>query len=140
MGCGRTRHKGYGLALLIESLSGALTGAAMTWGVRSWMGDDPAQPTGHGAAVLAIDPRAIAPDLPARVDRLIDEIHAAPGADGVERIYVPGEMEWARQAAARELGIELPAVVSDSLREGAGLVALDLDDYLLKPTTGQEKA
>ena len=134
------RHKGYGLALLVESLSGALTGAAMTWEVRSWMGDDPAQPTGHGAAFLAIDPRAIAPDLPARVDRLIDEIRAAPRADGVERIYVPGEMEWARQAAAREHGIELPADVIASLREGAALVGLDLNDYLRKPTTEQEQA
>jgi LDH2 family malate/lactate/ureidoglycolate dehydrogenase len=126
-------HKGYGLALLVESLSGALTGAAMTWGIRSWLGGDETLPTLHGAAFLAIDPAAIAPDLPSRIADLIDEIHASPRADGADRIYVPGEMEWARQAAAREHGVALPADVIASLREGTALVGLDLDDYLMEP-------
>lgn len=133
-------HKGYGLALLIESLSAALTGAAMTWGVRSWMGDDPALPTGHGAAFLVLDPQAIAPDLPSRVADLIDEIHRAPRADGADRIYVPGEMEWARQEAARQYGVALPPDVIASLREGAALVGLALDDYLLAPADAEELA
>ena len=46
-------HKGFGLALLIESLAGCLSGAAATWQIRSWLRDDPALPTGHGAAFLA---------------------------------------------------------------------------------------
>ena len=133
-------HKGYGLALLVESLSGALSGAAMTWGIRSWMGDDPALPTQHGAAFLALDPRAIAPGLPARIADLIDEIRAAPKADGADRIYVPGEMEWDRQAAARKHGVALPPDVIASLREGTALVGLDLDDYLMAPGATEELA
>jgi ureidoglycolate dehydrogenase (NAD+) len=131
-------HKGYGLALLIESLSAALTGAAMTWGVRSWLGDDPALPTGHGAAFLVLDPQALAPDLPSRVADLIDEIHRAPRAEGADRIYVPGEMEWARQEAARQHGVALPPDVIASLREGTALVGLTLDDYLLAPADAEE--
>ncbi|HEY2286857.1 MAG TPA: Ldh family oxidoreductase, partial [Streptosporangiaceae bacterium] len=30
-------HKGFGLALLIESLAGCLSGAATTWQIRSWL-------------------------------------------------------------------------------------------------------
>ena len=30
----------------------------------------------------------------ARVEELIDEVHHAPTADGADRIYVPGEIEW----------------------------------------------
>ncbi len=131
-------HKGYGLALLIESLSAALTGAAMTWGVRSWLDDDPALPTGHGAAFLALDSQALAPELPSRVADLIDEVHASPCADGANRIYVPGEMEWARQEAARQHGVALPPDVLASLREGTALVGLDLDDYLLAATAAQD--
>jgi len=123
-------HKGFGLALLIESLAGALSGAAMTWQIRSWLGDAPALPTGHGAAFLALDCAAIGDDLPGRIDGLIDEIHAAPTAAGAPRLLVPGEIEWERFSVAQASGIALPSDVLASLRESAGIARLDLDDYL----------
>jgi ureidoglycolate dehydrogenase (NAD+) len=126
-------HKGYGLGLMIEALAGALTGAAMTWQVRSWLGGDLTTPTGHGAAFVVIDATTIHPDLPARVERLVDEIHAAPRADGVDRLYVPGEMEWERYAAAERDGVRLPSDVVHSLQESAELVGLDLADFELGP-------
>jgi LDH2 family malate/lactate/ureidoglycolate dehydrogenase len=125
-------HKGYGLALLIESLSGLLTGAAVTRGVGSWMASDPSQPTHHGAAFLAIDVDAMVPaqGLGRRVELLVDEIHDAPRADGVERIYVPGEIEWERFERAMKEGIELPKDVVDSLRMASELLGLDLDQEI----------
>jgi ureidoglycolate dehydrogenase (NAD+) len=123
-------HKGFGLALLIESLAGCLSGAATTWQIKSWLGDDPALPTGHGAAFLALDCAAMGDGLPGRVDQLIDEVHAAPTAPGTERLLVPGELEWGRLAAAREHGISLPSDVLASLRESAAIAGLDLGDYL----------
>jgi LDH2 family malate/lactate/ureidoglycolate dehydrogenase len=102
----------------------------MTWAVRSWLGDDPALPTLHGAAFLALDGSTIEPGLADRVQSLVDEIHAAPRAEGVERLYVPGEMEWERLAAARSDGVALPSDVLGSLREAAELSSLDLESYL----------
>ncbi len=122
-------HKGYGLGLMIEALAGALSGAAMTWQVRSWLGGDLTGPTGHGAAFVVIDAATIQPDLPARVAALVDEVHAAPRADGVDRLYVPGEMEWERYDRALSAGVELPSDVVHSLAEAAGLVDLDLADF-----------
>lgn len=119
-------HKGYGLALLIESLSGILSGAAITWGIRSWSFDDPSLPTLHGAAFLALDPQHLGQtDFLTRVDGLIDELHAAPRADGVARLYVPGEMEWERMARARQEGIHLPPDVVEKLREAAAMTGTD---------------
>jgi LDH2 family malate/lactate/ureidoglycolate dehydrogenase len=43
-----------------------------------------------------------------RMDALVDEIHAAPRAEGIERLYVPGEMEWERYARAEKHGIPIP--------------------------------
>lgn len=123
-------HKGYGLALLIEALAGALSGAAMTWQVSSWIEADLSQPTHHGAAFLALDATAISPDLPARIEALIDEIHNAPRADGVERLYVPGEIESRRLAQATSEGVRLPPDVVASLRQSAELVGLDLEAHL----------
>jgi LDH2 family malate/lactate/ureidoglycolate dehydrogenase len=122
-------HKGYGLALLIESLSGLLTGAAFTRQILRWMIDDPTQPTGHGAAFIALDVAAFMP-LAAffqRVDALIDEIHRAPRAPGAERIYLPGEMEWERRDHALTEGIRFPDDVLESLRGLAEEFSLDFE-------------
>ena len=125
-------HKGYGIALLIEILSGILTGAAFTWRIQSWMGSDPTLPTDHGGAFLAIDAAAMMPPatFERRMDELIDEIHAAPRAAGVDRILVPGELEWERYGRAMANGISLPPDVIASLREAATIVDLDLDSQI----------
>lgn len=110
-------HKGFGIALLIEMLSGVLTGAAMTRQVVAWVHGDAALPTGHGAAFLAFDIEALMPvdTFKKRVAGLAQEIHGAPRAPGAERIYLPGEMEWERRAQALASGIVLPPDVVASV-------------------------
>ncbi len=122
-------HKGYGLSLLCETLSGILTGAAFTWQVGNWMWDDGQQPTHHGAAFIVIDPNAILPaaQFASRMETLIDEIHAAPRADGVSRLYVPGEMEWERRDHALTHGVPLPEDVVINLRKAAEMTGLTPD-------------
>ncbi len=124
-------HKGYGLALLIETLSGILSGAGVTWGIRSWMLADTSLPTGHGAAFLAIDPRCIAPEgnFCSRVDALIDEIHEAPKAEGSERILVPGEREWDYYRQALNEGIALPFDAWEKIHDAAILSKLEVSSY-----------
>ena len=114
-------HKGYGLSLLVETLSGILTGAAFTWRVGNWMWDDGKQPTNHGAAFIVIDTNAIMPaaQFTSRMEALIDEIHAAPIADGANPLRVPGEMEWERHRQAMTEGIALPDDVMVNLRKAA---------------------
>lgn len=119
-------HKGYGLSLLIETLSGILSGAAFTWQVGNWMWDDGKQPTQHGAAFIAIDTNAImpAPQFANRMEALIDEIHAAPLAEGASPLRVPGEIEWERYERALRDGIALPDDVVANLRKAADLAGL----------------
>ncbi len=125
-------YKGFGLALLVESLSGLLSGAAVTWEIASWMAVAPDQPTQHGAAFIAIDPAVFGPreEFLARVDKLIDEIHAAPAAEGIERILVPGDREFAAQQRAQREPLVLSADVAQNVRLAAELGGLRLDDYL----------
>lgn len=110
-------HKGYGLALWAEILSGVLPGGAITWQVGSWIFDEPSKPSLHNAAFIAIDVATIAPPLEfaARVRSLIDEIHKAPTAEGVERVLLPGEREWNLHRSAKNHGIDLPADVVSKL-------------------------
>lgn len=111
-------HKGYGLALLIETLSGVLTGAAIAQHILSWSFDDASLVTGHGAAFIAVDVNSIMPieQFKQRVDQTIREIREAPKAKGVDRIFLPGEMEWERREKALVEGIDLPEDVAAKLR------------------------
>jgi LDH2 family malate/lactate/ureidoglycolate dehydrogenase len=134
-------HKGYGLALLIEALSAVLTGAAITRQVLSWTFGDSSLPTGHGAAFIAIDVKAImgGETFKERMDRTIREIRNAPKAKGTERIYLPGEMEWERRNRVLAEGIELPADVVANLRALAQELKLDWAKFTAqaKATPGQ---
>jgi ureidoglycolate dehydrogenase (NAD+) len=110
-------HKGYGLAVLVESLSAVLTGAAIASQV----------PTDEGHAFMAIDVAAMMPPevFQARMEGFVREIREAPKAKGAERIYLPGEMEWERREAALAQGMVMPPYVLESLRGLAADVALD---------------
>lgn len=111
-------HKGYGIAMMIESLAGILSGAGAMYDLRNWVDHDPSLPTNHGAAFLAFDVGSMIPidDFKNRVDQLIRDIHQTPKAQGTDRLFVPGEMEWDRRAKAEAGGIALPADVAESLR------------------------
>ena len=125
-------HKGYGIALLIETLSAVLTGAAMTQNVGSWLFDDPSIETDHGGAFLAINVSTLMPleEFQGRIDGLVQEIHAAPKADGSDRIYVPGEKEWEKREKALKAGILLPSDVIQSLRRLSEHTGVPVPDWL----------
>lgn len=112
-------HKGYGLALWAEVLSAIIPGGAMTWQVGSWMFDEPSLPSRHNAAFIAMDIDAMSPPdaFAHRMRDLIDEIHAAPTAEGVDRVLVPGEREWITRHQAQVQGVSLPDDVVAKLRE-----------------------
>jgi LDH2 family malate/lactate/ureidoglycolate dehydrogenase len=120
-------HKGYGLALMIETLSAILTGASIASHVLSWSFSDPSLATGHGAAFIAVDVNALTPvaEFARRMKQTIQEIRAAPTLAG-SQIYLPGEMEWALRETALREGIEMPEDVLASLRSLGTEMGLDL--------------
>lgn len=117
-------HKGYGLGLWCEVLSAIIPGGAMTWQVGSWMFDPPSQPSWHNASFLVADVDAMTDRAAfnSRMKALIDEIHAAPTAEGVKSVLVPGEREFANARDAALNGIPLPDDVLAKLKEAAELV------------------
>ena len=122
-------HKGYGIAAMIETLAGVLSGAGMRWDVLSWIDSDPSLPTQHGAAFLAINVGAMMPieAFKNRVDKMIRDVRQAPKAKGSDRIYLPGEMEWHNRREALAKGIALPADVRASLQGLAEDLGMKVD-------------
>lgn len=119
-------HKGYGFGLWCELLSAILPGGRSTWDVGSWIFDPVDRPSWHNASFTLYDVAAIAGQaaFDARLNRLIDEIHSAPAADGVEKVILPGEREWACYHRSVESGIELPPDVTAKLREASALTCI----------------
>lgn len=100
-------HKGYGLALMWEVLTGILAGLA--FGPDVGRPEDVATPNQIAGFMLTIDPAAFLPPdrLTARVDALIDQVHAVPKARGVDRVYAPGERGSLLAAQREQHGIPL---------------------------------
>ena len=126
-------HKGYGLGLWCEVMSALIPGGAMTWQVGSWMFDPASRPSWHNASITVfhVDAMTNRADFNARMKTLIDEIHAAPAADGVESVLLPGEREWKNSAAAHREGIPLPEDVRTKLREASEIAGIAFPGNLL---------
>jgi ureidoglycolate dehydrogenase (NAD+) len=109
-------YKGYGLAVLVEILCGVLTGASFLGGVKGWINES-GTAADQGHAFIAIDVNTLMPiaTFKARMDAMIREIKGAPRAADVERIYLPGEMEWERRDQAMRHGLQLPDYVLTNL-------------------------
>jgi uncharacterized oxidoreductase len=124
LGFPATGHKGTGLALVIDVLAGALSGAGCS------RADSPE--TGNALFIAVLNPEAFLPleEFTAEVDRFIDWVKSSPPAAGFDEVLLPGENShrifqersrgglevddtaWAQiSELAKELGIELPAAV-----------------------------
>jgi ureidoglycolate dehydrogenase (NAD+) len=125
-------HKGYGLGLWCEVLSALIPGGAMTWQVGSWIFDAPSKPSLHNASFMVMDVEAMTDRTvyDARMKSLIDEIHAAPTAEGIASVLLPGEREFQTAKDATENGIAMPEDVRMKLRECADLVGCPVPEFL----------
>lgn len=107
-------HKGYGLALMVDVLSGVLSGAATGLGV-----DVNKEKPNVGHFFMALDPAAFRPleDFKRDMDRLARELKDSPKAEGQSRIYVHGEKSFARMERFQREGIPLGPKVVESLKQ-----------------------
>jgi LDH2 family malate/lactate/ureidoglycolate dehydrogenase len=114
-------HKGYGLALMIEILSGALSGAAMRDKVGIWMWEPLGKPTDHSHAFLAINPSVFLGEkvFGERLDDLFRGIRKSPAVRDVDHVMIPGEIEQDKRRDALSAGIDFPAEVLRLLRVAA---------------------
>lgn len=113
------QHKGSGLIVANEVLCGALAGALFSFEVSPAlvMGADHHDAWRCGHFVQALDPNAFG-DRAAferRTSELAAALRAAPKADGVERIYLPGEIEAELSAERLQHGLPLAVTTLEAL-------------------------
>lgn len=100
--------KGYGLAVMLDVLTGVLSGGRFGAGLGL---------PGSSQFFMMLDVGRFRPvdDFLDAMDELIDQLHACPPAEGSEGVYVPGEIEWALQSKRLREGIPLERSVVDGL-------------------------
>lgn len=118
-------HKGYALALMVELLSGVLSGAAVGPEVGSMYKQlDRPQDVGHFFCLIDISAFVDPAEFRRRIDATIDRIKGSRRRPGVDEILVPGERSARTAEANRRLGVPLAnATVAelDALAERLGV-------------------
>ena len=124
-------HKGYGIAFFIEVMTSILGGGTVL-DIPLWIKSMPTV-CPYSQMFFFLDINAMMPlaEFGDRMDGAIDQITNSPKADGVERIYVPGEMEWERFEKAEADGLNLPDDIAANAQVLAGLFHLDLEGCLV---------
>jgi LDH2 family malate/lactate/ureidoglycolate dehydrogenase len=116
------QHKGYGLSMLTDVLTGVIAGGG--YGLTPY--SDPArQEVSH--TMIAIDIAWFMPvdEFKARMDDFIRQIKSAKLRPGFDEILVPGEIDYRREMEYRRDGAKLDAVVFDELAALAQTLGID---------------
>lgn len=122
--------KGYAISLMIDVLSGVLTGAGFGTHINNIYGDfDKPQNVGHFFQLIDINRFMSGDVFKQRVDQMILEMKSIPRAEGVEEIFVPGEIENKIHRDRLENGIQLPTEVYEDISNVGREVGIKLEDY-----------
>jgi len=124
--------KGYGLALIVDILCGVLSGADFGAHIGDLFGDlSRKQNLGHFFA--AIDVASFMPieDFKKRMDQIITEIKLCRRAEGVQQVFMPGEIEFLTKERRLREGIPVSRATLFELQQLASQVGVDFDLVVL---------
>ncbi|WP_328994714.1 Ldh family oxidoreductase [Kribbella sp. NBC_01245] len=120
-------HKGFGLALIVDILTGVLSGGG--WGdqVRP-LYREPDRPNDCAHLFLAIDPALLGgiTEFRARTSQLAERVRTSATAPGVDRLHVPGELEADQAEFQLREGVLLEKAGLDGLVEAARIVGAQI--------------
>ena len=113
---GMAGHKGFGLSMMVELLSGALSGAGCTGAAE--------RPPGNALFILVVDPDAVGSleAFQAEAAGLVEWVKSSAPVPGGAGVMTPGEPEFREEERRRASGIPLDDETWRQLRElAAGL-------------------
>lgn len=109
--------KGYGIALVNDILAGILTGSPSGVEIRSIHDLQQPSPVGFFFQALQIEAFSSPQDFFDRIGTQLTAIRNSPRASGVERIYIPGEIEWECELDRQQNGIPIGSATLKALHE-----------------------
>ncbi|NNK58603.1 MAG: Ldh family oxidoreductase [Desulfofustis sp.] len=109
-------HKGYAIAVMVDMLSGVLTGSGFLSAVHSPYRTTEKSNCGH--LMVAVDIEAFQPldQFQSRMEDFLEEIKSVPRAPGHDEVFYPGEIEAANDVRHRREGLHLAEDTLTSLK------------------------
>ncbi|WP_309604939.1 Ldh family oxidoreductase [Phenylobacterium sp.] len=120
-------HKGYGIAVIMDVLSGVLTGSAFGDAVAGPFQAERRSGAGHLLIALNIEAFEPLPLFNSRIEALIAGLKSAKLSKGFDEVLYPGELEARRAARHLAEGLALPDQTVgelDDLARDLGIAAL----------------
>jgi len=109
-------HKGYGLAVMVDLLTGVLMESSFDGRVGHRH-----TPENEDVAynMIAIDPEKFTTlgTLRDNIDQLSEDLKGSQLAEGVEKIYLPGEPEYEKELVSKEQGVPVEEEVVEKINE-----------------------
>jgi LDH2 family malate/lactate/ureidoglycolate dehydrogenase len=123
-------YKGYGLAVMIETLTGVLSGAALVHQMHDWV-KEPESRSNQGHLFIAINVESLMPvsTFKHRIGLLARYLREAKKAPGAKRILLPGDLEREQEDSARIQGVLLSHAKIEGLKDLAELTNMK-SEYL----------
>jgi len=124
--------KGYGMSLVIDILSGVLTRSDYLEDIGSLSATNKKQNLGY--FMVVIDPSIFVETTVFKkmIDDYIDRIKSSPKAQGVEEIFLPGEIEANMTEKQEKEGISIAEGLYEAMKDLGKSYQLNFDDYLQK--------
>ncbi len=119
-------YKGYGLAMLVDILSGVLSGSAFGKNVANPKNNKPAN-VGHFFAAIRLDAFRDPNDFKNDLEALFDQLKSAEKAEGQDRIYIHGEKEFELAEKYKKEGIPLLEEIVKSLVQAGNEINVPFD-------------
>lgn len=101
-------HKGYVISVMMDVLSGVLTGSGFGTEVTGPYQSEHRSRAGHLFLALDVAAFLTPAEFDARMVRLIDELKSTPLARGADEVFYPGEMEDRAEQRSVLEGVDLP--------------------------------
>lgn len=108
-------HKGYVMGVMVDILSGVLSGSQFLDNVHGPY--DPVNRSGAGHFLVTLDVKAFLPlgEFEARIAQYVASLKDVPLAQGHSQVFFPGEMEAQADARNRARGLVLPQDTLDDV-------------------------
>lgn len=108
------QHKGYGLSLITDVLTGVISGGA--FGLTPYS-DESKLDVAHTFVAIDIQWFMLVGEFKTRMNSFIQEIKSSKLRPGFDEILIPGEMEYRREQKYKESGIPLDLQTFESLNK-----------------------
>lgn len=124
-------HKGYGLALMVDMFCSILAKSAYGQNITIIEKLSGPNPENIGHFMMAISPSTFYnyDEFVERVDAYVDYMVNTEKAKGVERIYVPGEIEAEKYAESIKKGVPVREEASDRIMNLCKELNIDIEGF-----------